>query len=115
MAVQFAPLRVAAIDQLCADAVAITFDVPAELAESYRFRLGRDFTVRRDSTDGEVRRSYSVCAADGAAPRIGVREVSGGAVSTWLVHELRAGDVVEVAPPQRDRSRPISRCRSGTS
>ena len=99
MAVQFAALRVAAVDRLCTDAVAVTFDVPRDLAEEFRFRPGQSITVRRVLDGADVRRSYSVCAAEGAAPRIGVREVAGGAVSGWLVHDLVPGDVVEVAPP----------------
>ncbi|SDT34224.1 1,2-phenylacetyl-CoA epoxidase subunit PaaE [Actinoplanes derwentensis] len=91
----FHPLRVATVDRLCADAVAVTFDVPPELAERYRFRPGQSVTVHRD---GE-RRTYSICAPAGGAPRIGVREVPGGLVSPWIVHRLRAGDLVEVAPP----------------
>ncbi|WP_430787435.1 1,2-phenylacetyl-CoA epoxidase subunit PaaE [Actinoplanes sp. G11-F43] len=91
----FHPLRVAAVDRLCADAVAVTFDVPAELADRFRFRPGQSLTVHRA---GE-RRTYSICAPAGAPPRIGVREVPGGAVSSWIVRDLRAGDLVEVAPP----------------
>jgi ring-1,2-phenylacetyl-CoA epoxidase subunit PaaE len=92
---EFHPLRVAAVERLCDDAVAVTFDVPAELAERYAFRPGQSLTVRR----GDERRTYSICAPVGSAPRIGVREVPGGAVSSWLVHELRPGDEVDVAPP----------------
>lgn len=91
----FHPLRVAAVDRLCADAVAVTFDVPPELSERYRFRPGQSVTVHRA---GE-RRTYSICAPAGGAPRIGVREVPGGLISRWIVHELRAGDTVEVSPP----------------
>jgi ring-1,2-phenylacetyl-CoA epoxidase subunit PaaE len=91
----FHPLRVAAIDRLCADAVAVTFDVPAELSPVFRFGPGQSLTVHRD---GE-RRTYSICAPAGAAPRIGVREVPGGLISRWIVHDLRPGDLVEVAPP----------------
>ncbi len=32
-------------------------------------------------------------------PRIGVRAVDGGALSPWLVRELRTGDLLDVAPP----------------
>jgi ring-1,2-phenylacetyl-CoA epoxidase subunit PaaE len=91
----FHPLRVAAVERLCDDAVAVTFDVPADLAGTYAFRPGQSLTVRR----ADERRTYSICAPAGAAPRIGVREVPGGLVSSWLVHDLRPGDEVEVAPP----------------
>ena len=91
----FHPLRVAAVERLCDDAVAVTFDVPPELAGRYAFRPGQSLTVRR----GDERRTYSICAPAGAPPRIGVREVPGGLISSWLVHQVRPGDEVEVAPP----------------
>ena len=92
---EFHPLPVSRVDLLTDDSAAITFAVPEEVAERFRFRPGQSLTVRR----GEHRRSYSICAAAGRPPRIGVREVADGAVSGWLVHELRPGDVVEVQPP----------------
>ncbi len=95
----FHELTVARVDRLCDDAVAITFDVPDELADVFRFRPGQSLTVRRAADGRDERRSYSICAPAGAAPRIGVREVSGGTVSGWLVHEVRPGDRIEVQPP----------------
>ncbi len=92
---EFHPLTVARVDPLTADAAAVTFDVPTRLAEKFTFAPGQSLTIRR----GGERRSYSICAARGRAPRIGVREVAGGAVSGWLVHEVRAGDVIEVQEP----------------
>src|SRR6185369_11913468 len=53
----------------------------------------QSLTVRH----GAERRSYSICAAAGQPPRIGVREVPGGAVSGWLVHKVRAGHVLIAA------------------
>ncbi|MEV6305273.1 1,2-phenylacetyl-CoA epoxidase subunit PaaE [Actinoplanes sp. NPDC051861] len=91
----FHGLRVAAVDRLCDDAVAVTFAVPDELTSPFAFRPGQSVTVRR----ADERRTYSICAPAGAAPRIGVREVPGGQISSWIVRDLRPGDVVEVAPP----------------
>ena len=96
---EFHRLRVAAVEPLCADAVAVTFDVPPDLAARYAFRAGQSLTVRRPADPDDERRTYSICAAQGERPRIGVREVPGGLVSPWLVHDLRPGDEVEVAPP----------------
>ena len=96
---QFRELTVARVDRLCDDAVAVTFDVPDELAEEYSFRPGQSLTLRRTVQGREERRSYSICAAAGERLRIGVREVPGGAVSGWLVREVRPGDRVEVQPP----------------
>jgi ring-1,2-phenylacetyl-CoA epoxidase subunit PaaE len=93
----FHPLVVAKVERLTSDSAAITFAVPARLAGSFAFLAGQFLTVRRGPR-GE-RRSYSVCAPVGAAPRIGVREVPGGALSGWLVHQVRPGDTVEVQGP----------------
>jgi ring-1,2-phenylacetyl-CoA epoxidase subunit PaaE len=95
----FAELEVARVDRLCADAVAVTFAVPAGLADRYRFRPGQSLTLRRVTGGRDERRSYSICSPAGAAPRIGVREVPGGALSGWLVREVRPGDRIEVQPP----------------
>jgi ring-1,2-phenylacetyl-CoA epoxidase subunit PaaE len=93
--VTFEKLRVSAVDELCADAVAITFEAP----QGFAFRPGQSLTIRRLIGGAEARRSYSICAAVGEQPRIGVREVAGGALSRWLVHDVRPGDVIEALPP----------------
>jgi len=92
---EFHRLTVARVDPLTPDSAAVTFDVPTRLAEKFTFAPGQWLTIR----SGGERRSYSICAAKGRAPRIGVREVAGGAVSGWLVREVRAGDEIEVAEP----------------
>lgn len=92
----FHALRVAAVAALTDDSAAITFEVPDELAEQLAFDAGQSLTVRRVVDGVEHRRSYSICAPVGAAPRIGVREIPGGVVSSWLVREVRPGDEVEV-------------------
>lgn len=95
----FHSLRVAAVERLCDDAVAVTFDVPHDLRGAYAFRPGQYLTLRQQTTAGEERRSYSICAPAGAAPRVGVRRVAGGLFSEWLVDRLVAGDQVQVGPP----------------
>jgi len=92
---EFHPLTVARVDPLTDDSAAVTFDVPPRLAERFAFAPGQSVTIRR----GDERRSYSICAVAGRPPRIGVREVAGGAVSGWLVHEVRAGDLIDVQAP----------------
>jgi ring-1,2-phenylacetyl-CoA epoxidase subunit PaaE len=97
--VAFHPLKVADIARLCDDAVAVTFDVPPPLAADFDFRPGQSLTLRRSVDGRDERRSYSICAAAGAAPRVGVRLVPGGLFSSWLLNEVRPGDTIEVAPP----------------
>lgn len=95
----FRVVRVADVEQLCDDAAAITITVPGEYSAEFAFRPGQSVTVRRIIDGVEQRRTYSICSPVGARPRIGVREVPGGAVSGWLVHQLNAGDEIEVQSP----------------
>ncbi|MFC6083899.1 1,2-phenylacetyl-CoA epoxidase subunit PaaE [Sphaerisporangium aureirubrum] len=97
--VEFAWLTVTGVDRLCADAVAITFEVPGELGGRYAFRPGQALTLRAWVEGREERRSYSICSPAGGPLRIGVREIPGGLFSTRLVRRTRPGDRVQVAPP----------------
>ncbi len=95
----FHPLRVAAVERLTDDAVAVTFEVPDEVAEEFAFEAGQSLTLRRMIDGEEHRRSYSICAPVGARPRVGVREIPGGLFSSWLTRDVAVGDTVEVQPP----------------
>lgn len=95
----FHRVRVTAVERLCDDAAAVTFHVPDEVAADFAFKAGQSLTVRKIIDGTEQRRSYSICSPVGAPPRIGIREVPGGAISGWLVHELRPGDELDVQPP----------------
>jgi ring-1,2-phenylacetyl-CoA epoxidase subunit PaaE len=103
VAATFHPLRVADVEELTDDAVAVTFEVPDDLAEEFAFTPGQSLTLRRvvDGPDGPVeqRRQYSISAPAGARPRVGVREIPDGLFSSWLVRAVRPGDVVEVQTP----------------
>ena len=95
----FHALRVAEVERLCDDAVAVTLEVPDELSDEFDFRPGQSVTLRLRTEEGEHRRSYSICAPRGAKPRIGVRLVPDGLFSGWLTEEIRAGDELEVQAP----------------
>ncbi len=96
----FTRLRVAAVEPLTADAVAVTFALPPEHAEAFRFAAGQHLTLRRVLDGQDLRRTYSVCASAAGGPlRVAVKRLEGGAFSTWATAELRAGDELEVLPP----------------
>ncbi|WP_309647123.1 1,2-phenylacetyl-CoA epoxidase subunit PaaE [Nocardioides sp.] len=95
----FHELTVSAVEHLTDDAAAITFAVPDELVADFDFTAGQALTLRRMIDGQEHRRSYSICAPAGSAPRVGVREIPDGLFSSWLVREVAVGDVVEVQTP----------------
>jgi ring-1,2-phenylacetyl-CoA epoxidase subunit PaaE len=93
------PLRVAEVHPLTDEAVAITFVVPDELREDYRFRPGQHLVLVRREGEQEARRSYSICAPAGGPLRVAVKRQPGGLFSTWATSRLRRGDVLGVMTP----------------
>ena len=98
-AAAFYKLRVAEVERLTDDSVAVTFDVPEELAEEFRFAAGQSLALRRYVDGQEHRRQYSICTPVGSRPRIGVRAIPNGMFSRWLVEEVRPGMEIEVQTP----------------
>jgi ring-1,2-phenylacetyl-CoA epoxidase subunit PaaE len=96
----FHPLRVASIERLTDDAVSITFDVPAELREEFRFRPGQHVSVRSAAVGDDVRRNYSICSAPSSGVvRIGVKRIPDGVFSGFATRKLLVGDVLDVMTP----------------
>ena len=82
------------------DAVSLTFAIPRELQDDYRFSPGQYLTLRTTMDGEEVRRSYSICSGpDDGELRIAVKKVDGGAFSIWAADELKSGDEIDVMTP----------------
>ncbi len=106
-------MPVGAVERLTADSVAITFDVPDELRDEFRFQAGQHLTVRTDLGGEGVRRNYSICApATTDTLRIAVKHIPGGAFSTYAAEELEAGDVLELMTPTGRFGTPLDPLRS---
>ncbi len=99
-ALKFYPLKVKDVRPETADCVSVSLEVPAELAEQFRFAPGQYLTFRRHFENAEVRRSYSICSGpkDGEL-RVAVKKVEQGKFSTYAHSELKAGDILDVMPP----------------
>ena len=97
---RFHTLRVAGLRRETADAVSVTFDIPAELAADYVFDAGQYLTLRATVAGEDIRRSYSICSGpDDGELRIAVKRVEGGAFSTWANEALAPGHEVAVMTP----------------
>lgn len=92
-------LTVAAVESLTSDSVAVTFEVPPDLAGAYRFRPGQHLTIRSDHGAPNSRRSYSIASPVGGPLRVGIKRIPGGAFSGWAVRDLRPGMQLEVMTP----------------
>ena len=96
----FHPLKIAAIEPLTADAVAITFEVPEELRADYAFTQGQHLTIRTELAGDDVRRNYSICSpVSSGRLRVAVKRLPGGAFSEHALGTLQVGDELEVMTP----------------
>lgn len=96
----FHRIPVASVDPITADSTLVTFAVPEGLRDEFGFEPGQHVTVRTDLGGEGVRRNYSICApATRAQLRIAVKQIPGGAFSTFVASELKAGDVLDLMTP----------------
>ncbi len=100
----FHALSIAQIAPEAAGAVAITFDVPPALRNTFAFQPGQFLTLRQRINGTEQRRSYSICSPRSALSRgelrVAIKPVEGGVFSNWAAKELQAGDTLDAMPPE---------------
>ena len=83
------------------DAVSLAFELPEALKDAYRFKQGQHLTLRTLINGEEVRRSYSIFSGiNDDELRVAVKQVPGGVFSTYINERLKAGQVIDVMPPE---------------
>lgn len=98
---KFYSLNIKEIIRETAQAVSISFEVPDNLKELFSFKAGQYVTIKMELEGKEVRRAYSLCAAPNSNEfKVTVKEVEGGTFSVIANNKLKAGDVLEVHPPE---------------
>ena len=101
MATRFHDLKVAEIARETPEAVAIAFEIPDDLKETFAFRPGQYLTLATEIDGREARRSYSICSTpDEPFLRVGVKKVADGRFSSFVNEHLAVGDVIRVMPPE---------------
>ena len=101
---QFHPLRIREVRPETADAVTVSFDVPPDLRDAFRFTQGQFVTLKTHIDGEETRRSYSICVGvtdydrDGEL-RIGIKRVRGGRFSNFAFDTLQPGHAIDVMTP----------------
>ncbi|MGV0924375.1 1,2-phenylacetyl-CoA epoxidase subunit PaaE [Empedobacter tilapiae] len=101
MAINFHPLRVKNVKRETADCVSVTFDVPEELNNEFKFKHGQYLTFKNFHNNEEIRRSYSICSSPlDNELRVAVKKIEDGIFSTYMNDLVKAGDILEVMTPQ---------------
>jgi ring-1,2-phenylacetyl-CoA epoxidase subunit PaaE len=106
---KFHPLTIADVRHETRDTIAVTFTVPAELRDSFRFQQGQHLTLRAHIGDDDVRRSYSICSAvQDNSLRVAIKRTPGGLFSSWANDTLCPGHTIDVMPPMGHFNVPLN-------
>ncbi len=97
---RFHDLTVTDIQKTIRNAVIVTLEPESGAVDDFDFIQGQYLTFRRNFGGEELRRSYSICSGKNEGIlQIGIKEVEGGAFSTWANSDLKVGDKLEAMPP----------------
>ncbi len=96
---KFYSIPVHSITQLTDDSVCVKFDISSCDPNTFKFISGQYITISHKISGNEIRRSYSISSCPGQGIEIGVKLVENGRMSTYLVNELKVGDVLNIMPP----------------
>lgn len=97
----FYTLTIADVQPETDTAVCVTFNVPEALRDKFRFIQGQFLTLQTNIEGENVRRSYSICSgANDGHMRVGIKRVKNGQFSNYANDNFKAGDKIEVMPPQ---------------
>lgn len=97
----FHSLAVKRIKPLTQSSVAITFEIPKDLLQTFDFIPGQYITIKKEIKGKELRRAYSISSSPKKnSITIGVKKVDKGGFSDYANTKLAAGDTLEVTPPE---------------
>jgi ring-1,2-phenylacetyl-CoA epoxidase subunit PaaE len=97
---QFHSLNIKSIDKVTDKSVAITFDIPENLKDTFNFKAGQYITLKTTINNDEVRRDYSICSSKNSGQlTVAVKAVENGTFSVYANEKLKAGDTIDVAEP----------------
>ncbi|MBM1105275.1 ferredoxin--NADP reductase [Aurantibacter crassamenti] len=98
---QFHSLSIKHIKPLTTSSVAITFEIPKDLLQTFDFIPGQYITIKKEIKGKELRRAYSISSSPKKdCITIGVKKVDKGGFSDFANTKLKAGDVLELMPPE---------------
>lgn len=97
----FHSLYIKNIERVTSKSVTLSFEVPQDLKETYKFKAGQYVTIKAILNGEEIRRDYSLCSSPKSGEiRVAVKEVKDGTFSAYVNKELKIGDQLEIAAPR---------------
>ncbi|MEO8663894.1 MAG: 2Fe-2S iron-sulfur cluster-binding protein [Ignavibacteria bacterium] len=102
MSLKLHPLKVKKLIKLTGEAVSISFDIPENLKDVFKYTQGQFLSIQADINGQKYRREYSLCSSPYYEQEhvIASKIIGNGIVSNFLYNQLKEGDTLEVYPPQ---------------
>lgn len=98
---KFYALKIKEIIRETPEAVSLSFEIPSELKETFKYKAGQYITIKTTIDGKEIRRAYSLCSAPHSNEfKVTVKEVKDGLFSGLVNNKLKVGDVLELHPPE---------------
>ena len=98
---QFHALKIAAVDKLTPNSVALTFDIPENLKDTFSFKAGQYITLKHQLNGKELRRAYSISSPPSSGKlTVGIKKMEDGTFSVYANESLKAGDTIDVMVPE---------------
>lgn len=105
---RFHELTVTDVHKTIRNAVVVSLKPVNGSAKDFDFIQGQYLTFRRKFDGEELRRSYSICSGiDESVLQIGIKQVEGGAFSTWANENLKIGDTLDAMEPMGNFHTPL--------
>ncbi|NNK39290.1 MAG: phenylacetic acid degradation protein, partial [Winogradskyella sp.] len=96
----FHKVKLADIYKETDDTSVLTFDIPQELKENFKFHQGQHLTLRQVIDGEDIRRSYSLCSSPLEDKwQVAVKQIPGGKFSTYVNEQLKSNELLEIMAP----------------
>jgi 3-ketosteroid 9alpha-monooxygenase subunit B len=99
---EYHQLKILEVIEETADARTVVFELPPEMAATFRYKPGQHLQLHVPCGDKALPRCYSLSGSPhlvGDPLRVTIKRIADGRASHWLCSQLRAGAVLDVAAP----------------
>jgi ring-1,2-phenylacetyl-CoA epoxidase subunit PaaE len=100
VAKHFRPLTILDIRNETEECVSVSFHIPDEWKDEFKYQAGQNITLRSTIGDTEVRRSYSICSSPHENElRVAIKKVEEGLFSSHAHNTFNRGLMLDVLAP----------------
>ena len=104
MSLHFYKAKVTKIDRETSDCVRISFEIPAENREKFKYKAGQYLNLKLNLNGEEIRRSYSLCSSPFEADlSVAVKKIPHGKFSSYANGIMKVDDEIDFKSIETDK------------